>query len=66
MKEIESILLQSFNGVHVPFSDEFCKLYNDELNFERLKLQLMMLPDLLKTANDAEAVRIIRVTSIGT
>ena len=36
MKEIENILLQSFNGVHVPFSDEFCKLYNDELNFEQL------------------------------
>ena len=66
MKEIEGILLQSFNGVHVPFSDEFCKLYRDELNFEQLKLQLMMLPDLLKTANEAEAVRIIRVTSIGT
>ena len=66
MKEIESILLQSFKGVHVPFCDEFCKLCNDELNFERLKLQLMMLPDLLKTANEAEAVRIIRVTSIGT
>ena len=66
MKEIESILLQSFNGVHLPFSDEFCKLYNDELNFEWLKLQLMMLPDLLKTANEAEAVRIIRVTSTGT
>lgn len=66
MKEIEGILLQFFNGVHVPFSDEFCKLYRDELNFEQLKLQLMMLPDLLKTANEAEAVRIIRVTSIGT
>ena len=66
MKEMESILLQSFNGVHVSFSDHFCTLYKDELNLERLKVQLLMLPDLLKTANEGETLRIHTVTSIGT
>lgn len=66
MKEIESLLLQSFHGARVSFSDHFCKLYRDELNFERLKLQLMMLPDLLKTVNVGETIKICTVTSIGT
>ena len=66
MKEMESILLQSFNCVHVSFSDYFCTLYKNELNLERLKVQLLMLPDLLKTANEGETLRIRTVTSRGT
>ena len=66
MKEMESILLQFFNGVHVSVSDHFCTLYKHELNLERLKVQLLMLPDLLKTANEGETLRIRTVTSIGT
>ena len=66
MKEIENVLIQSFSGAQVLFSDQFNSLYSGELNLERLKLQLMMLPDLLKAANETEPITIRKVTSIGT
>lgn len=41
-------------------------MYKGDLNFERLTLQLSMLPDLLRTANEKQNMGIKKVTSIST
>ena len=46
--------------------EDFCDLYKDVLNLERLKVQLTMLPDLLRTLNKQQALGIKTVTSVST
>ncbi|XP_028412593.1 zinc finger MYM-type protein 1-like [Dendronephthya gigantea] len=52
INEIEQLLLNPCNGVTVQFSEEFLEKYSTDVNVERLKVQLTMLPDLIKTANE--------------
>ena len=46
--------------------EDFCDLYKDVLNLERLKVQLTMLSDLLRTLNKQQALGIKTVTSVST
>ena len=66
INEIEQVLLKSCNDIPVQFSVEFVEKYSTDLNMERLKVQLAMLPDLIKTANEQYHFGIKKVTSINT
>ena len=66
INEMEQVLLHPCNGVTVQFSEEFLEKYSTDVNVERLKIQLPMLQDLIKTANEQYQFRIKRVTSINT
>ena len=52
LKEIESLLTKSCNGIAVQPTDNLVAMYGKDLNFDRLKIQLCTLPDLLRTANE--------------
>lgn len=71
LQEIERVLVESCNGKscngkNVQFSETFVNTYATDLKFDRLAVQLSMLPDLLKTANELHQMGIKRVTSINT
>ena len=66
LQEIERVLVDSCNGINVQFSEIFLNTYATDLKFDRLAVQLPMLPDLLKTANELHQMGIKRVTSIST
>ena len=66
INEMEQVLLNPCNGVTVQFSEEFLEKYSTDVNVERLKIQLPMLQDLIKTANEQYQFGIKRVTSINT
>ena len=66
LEEIESILVQSCSDVAVQPSEDFKKLYASDLKFDRLIVQLSMLPDLVQTANTKYQLGIRKVTSITT
>lgn len=52
LREIEDLLIKSFSCVAVQPSDKLQRLYSEDVNFDNLKVQLQMLPDLLHTANE--------------
>ena len=66
LQEIERVLVESCNGKNVQFSETFVNTYATDLKFDRLAVQLAMLPDLLKTTNELHQMGIKRVTSINT
>ena len=61
---MEDLLIDLCNGETVKLSGSFQDIYKDDLNFERLTLQLSMLPDLLRTANEKQNMGIKKVTSV--
>lgn len=64
LNEIENILIPSCNGLPLKHpSSEFAEMYNEDIDFERLKPQLLMLPELVKVSN---AGIVKEVTSINT
>ena len=65
-KEIERLLVDSCNDITVQPSESLAAMYAKDLNFDRLKIQLFMLPDLLRTANEKHQFGVRKVTSIGT
>ena len=65
LKEIESLLVKSCNGITVQPSESFAAMYAKDLNLDRLRIQLCMLPDLLRTANEEHELGVKKVTSIG-
>ena len=66
LEEFERLLLDSCNGTTVLPSSSFKKMYQSDISMDRLSLQLPMLPDLVKTANEKHNMGIRRVTSINT
>ena len=54
LQEMEDLLVDSCNGEAVKLSASFQDIYKDDLNFECLTLQLSMLPDLLRRANEKQ------------
>ena len=66
LEEFERLLLDSCNGTTVQPSSSFKKMYQSDISMDRLSLQLPMLPDLVKTANEKHNMGIRRVTSINT
>ena len=67
--QIESLLINACNvEVNQP-SDTLESLYRADINFQRLQVQLAMLPDLLKVVNDQDdpiGIKITRVMTIST
>lgn len=62
LQHIEKLLITSINGGSMIPSNEFCTLYAEDIDIERLKIQLLLLPDLLSTTCSS----IKKVTSIRT
>ena len=52
LQQIEDLLIKSCNGITVQPSEKLLRLYAEDVNFDNLKIQLKMLPDLLHTANE--------------
>ena len=67
LQEIEKLLLDSCSGKLVQPSATFQKMYESDFpRIDRLSLQLSMLPDLIKTANEQHDMGLKKVTSIST
>ena len=65
---LESILLNAFvsDAIEIP-EHNIVQLYSKDIEFDRLKVQLQMLPDLLKTFNSANtSQKVSKVTSLRT
>ena len=64
LREIESLIIGSCNGVEIKLSFTFREMYSGDLNLDRLAIQLALLPDVVKTANTDYHLGVHRVTSI--
>ena len=66
--QIESLLINACNGQVNQPSDTLESLYLADIDFQRLQVQLAMLPDLLKVVNeqDPTGIKITQVTTIST
>ena len=62
---LESILLNAFVSDVIEVPEHIVELYSKDIEFERLKVQIQMLPDLLKAFNSANtAQKVSKVTSL--
>ena len=68
LEEIEKLLIGCCNNGDVNPSEELMELYQREINFQNLQVQLAMLPDFLKTCNEQNTheTPIKQVTSVNT
>ena len=66
LRELEKLLIESCNGIPVQPSVNTQEMYASDVNFNNLKVQLLMLPDLLHTATKEHQLGIKKVTSIST
>lgn len=66
LQELEKLVVDGCNVETTTPSDKIMKLYEKEICFDRLQLQLNMLPDLLKTENEKRTTPIKTVTQVAT
>ena len=66
LQEAEKAIIDSCNGMHVELSENFQKACEGDLDVNLLATQLLMLPDVIKTANQQHKFTIKKVTSITT
>ena len=66
LEEMETVLIDSCNGKPVKTSENFKKFCDGDIDFNRLTLQLSMLPDVLKVANEQYKLGIKKVTLVST
>ena len=66
LKEMETILIDSCNGKKVELSPTIQELYQEDLNTEKLKLPLSMLPDVISTVNKDANIGIHHITRVST
>ena len=66
LKDIENLLIDASNGKITPPSTQVVELYQNVILFDRLLIQLPILPDLLKTANKEQHLGIKKVTNMST
>jgi len=59
LSEIERILISACNGSIVQPSDGLRELYQPDIDFQRLSVQLAMLPDLVKAVNQQNHGQVI-------
>ena len=52
LRDIEDLLIKSCTGAMIQPSERLQRLYSEDINFDNLKVQLQMLPDLIHTANE--------------
>ena len=65
IKELEELLLNAANGREIePISEVVLKFLKNDVVHDRLKIQLKMLPDMIKTAFAGEIVKVTNVRSI--
>ena len=62
--EIESLLISACNGNKVPLSTQVQELYHGDIDFQRLEVQLSMLPELVKTVNEQNLSAIDTLTTM--
>lgn len=65
MRKIERLLVDSANSKEVMIPEEVKKLYSDDIDFDKLLLQLLLLPDALKAVS-LEGIPITQVTKVRT
>ena len=66
LQEAEKVVIDSCNGVHVELSEAFQKACEGDVDVNLLSTQLLLLPDVIKTANQQHNFTIKKVTSIAT
>lgn len=66
LQEIEKVLIDSCNGESVQLSSSFQKLCESDLEMDMLKILLLMLPDVILTANKEYTIGIKQVTTVKT
>ena len=66
LHQMEDLMITSCNNGEISLSDRFCSQYASDLDIDKLKIQLFLLPDLLRTVNEKQGVAIHKVTSIRT
>ena len=66
LQEMEKLLIDSCNGKTLVISTNFECLYGNSLDIPKLKVQLPLLADVLKTGNIEHKMGIKTVTSIST
>jgi len=59
LSEIERILISACNGSIVQPSDRLRELYQPDIDFQHLSVQLAMLPDLVKAVNQQNHGQVI-------
>ena len=64
LREMEDILIAPCNGQPIEISSSFQHMYQDDLDFERLKIQLLMLPDLIKTGSKDPIKKVSSVNTL--
>ena len=65
MRKMERLLLDSANSREVVIADEIKNLYSADIDFDKLSLQLKLLPDAIK-AVPLQGIRITQVTKLQT
>ena len=65
MRNMERLLLDSANSREVVIPDEIKNLYSADIDFDKLSLQLKLLPDAIK-AVPLQGIRITQVTKLQT
>ena len=66
LHHMEELMIKSCNKDPISLSDDICQLYSTDIDIERLRTQLSLLPDLLCSFNEKEGVVVHKVTSIRT
>ena len=68
LRDIEKLIVESCNGTdsEVKLPSTIDSMYATDLKLDSLKIQLRMLPDLVRTANKDHEMQIRKVTSINT
>ena len=65
IKEIENLLLNAANGRDIePISDVVLNFLENDVDHSRLKIQLLMLPDMIKTAFANISIKVTNVRTI--
>ena len=66
LQEAERAIIDSCNGMHVELSESFQKSCEGDLDVNLLTTQLLLLPDVINTANQQHNFTIKKVTSVTT
>ena len=66
LQETEKLIIDSCNGLSPKMSENFKAVCNVDVDINKLAIELSMLPDVLKTANQEHKLGIKKVTTINT
>ena len=66
LHDIEQLLVNSCNATSVEFPQSEADIYAADLKVDCLRIQLSMLPDVIRTANKEYGFTVKKVTSLNT